>query len=113
MVNIVPLYKLESLILVGLNIDFIDSTVEDALVVEINIGEKEIKVQPWSIQKMLKFGYYYPIPSTDRVKVMEEITTALDKNKVIEIIDILLYPEKKAIESLIWLPERLRKTEDL
>jgi hypothetical protein len=108
MVNIVPLYRLGSLILVGLDIDFIDSTIEDGLVVEIYIGEKAIKVQPWSIQKMLKFGYYYPIPSTDRVKVMEEITFALNKNKIIEIIDILFYPSVQSVESLIWRPARLK-----
>lgn len=106
--NLIPLYRFESSILVGLDIDHADATVEDCLVVEIDISDKVIKNQPWSGQKKLKFGYYYAIPSADREKVIEEITKALDKNKIIEIIDILLYPTKESVESLIWLPERLR-----
>ena len=32
---------------------------------------------------------------------MEEITVALNKNKIIEMIDILLYPTKESVDSLI------------
>jgi len=106
--NIIPLYRFESSILVGLDIDFVEPTVEDGLVVEIDLKEKEIKHQPWSGQKKLKFGYYYTVEVSGREIVLEEILNALDKNKIIQIIDILLYPNKESIDSLIWLPERLR-----
>ncbi len=106
--NIIPLYRFESSVLVGLDIDYVAPTVEDGLVVEIDLEEKKIKHQPWSGQKKLKFGYYYTVEVSDREKVLEEILTALDKNKIIEIIDILLYPKKDSVDSLIWLPERLR-----
>jgi hypothetical protein len=56
----------------------------------------------------LKFGYYYTVEVSDREIVLKEILNALDKNKIIEIIDILLYPNKESVESLIWLPERIR-----
>lgn len=106
--NIIPLYRFESSILVGLDIDFAEPTVEDGLVVEIDLNEKQIKHQPWSGQKKLKFGYYYTVEVPDREKVLEEILNVLDKNKIIEIIDILLYPNKESVDSLIWLPERLK-----
>ena len=56
----------------------------------------------------MKFGYYYAIETKDREKVIEEITAALGKNKIIEILDILLYPNKESVDSLIWLPVRLK-----
>ncbi len=106
--NIIPLYRFESSILVGLDIDFAEPTVEDGLVVEIDLKEKAIKHQQWSGQKKLKFGYYYTVEVSDREIVLEEILDAVDKNKIIEIIDILLYPNKESVDSLIWLPERLK-----
>lgn len=106
--DITPLYRFESRVLVGIEIDYVEPTVEDGLVVEIDLKNKEIEHQPWSGQKKLKFGFYYAIETKDREKVMEEITASLGKNKIIEIIDILLYPNKESVDSLIWLPERLK-----
>ena len=40
--NIIPLYRFESSILVGLDIDYVEKMVEDGLVVEIYLKEKEI-----------------------------------------------------------------------
>lgn len=106
--NIIPLYRFESSILVGLDIDFSGTIVEDGIVVEIDLEQKSFVNQPWSGQKKLKFGYYNAIEISERDKVREEIYNSIDKNKIIEIIDILTYPGKKAIESFIWVPERLK-----
>ena len=38
---------------------------------------------------------------SDREIVLEEIINAFDKDKIIEIIDILLYPNKESFDSLI------------
>jgi hypothetical protein len=107
--NIIPLYKFNSRILVGLDIDFPTETVEDGLVVEINIQAKEIENQPWSGQKMLKFGSYDVVPVSERESLTDQITVELGKNLIIEIIDMLLYPSEASINSLIWIPERLIK----
>lgn len=54
--NIILLYRSNSLILGGLDIDYSTKQVEDGLVLKINIQEKKIENKPWSGQKMLKFG---------------------------------------------------------
>jgi hypothetical protein len=57
---------------------------------------------------MLKFGSYYVVPVSERESLTDQITDALGKNMIIEIIDLLLYPTEKSIKSLVWVPERLR-----
>jgi hypothetical protein len=106
--NIIPLYRVSSLILVGLDIDFPTETVEDSLVVKIDIKNKKIEYQPWSGQKMLKFGSYDVIPVSERKSLTDQINAALGKNMIIEIIDMLLHPNEESINSLVWIPERLR-----
>jgi hypothetical protein len=106
--NIIPLYRVNSLILVGLDIDFPTETVKDSLVVKIDIHAKVIEYQPWSGQKMLKFGSYDVVPVSERKSLTDQITVALGKNMIIEIIDMLLYPTEESIDSLVWIPERLR-----
>lgn len=106
--QIIPLYKANSLILVGLDIDFPTEKIEDILVVEIDIQFKKIENKPWSGQKMLKFGFYDTVLVSERKSLTDQITEALGKNMIIEIIDMLLYPTEKSINSLVWIPERLR-----
>jgi hypothetical protein len=106
--NIIPLYRTSSLILVGLDIDFPTETVQDGLVVKIDIQNKKIEYQPWSGQKMLKFGSYDAVPISEWKSLTDQITEALGKNMIIEIIDMLLYPTQESIDSLIWLPDRLK-----
>ena len=107
--NIIPLYKFSSHILVGLDIDFPTDKVTDSLVVEIDIQEKKIVNQPWSGQKKLKFGEYEVIKAFERTRYIDLITESLGKNMIIEIIDILLYPSDESINSLVWIPDRLKK----
>jgi hypothetical protein len=111
--NIIPLYRVNSLILVGLDIDYPTETVLDSLVVKINIRDKKIEYQPWSGQKMLKFGSYDVVPVSDRKFLTEQITDALGKNMIIEIIDMLLYPTEESVNSLVWIPKRLRNRNKL
>jgi hypothetical protein len=107
--EIIPLYKFSSHILVGLDIDFPMEKVTDCLVVEIDIQEKKIVNQPWSGQKKLKFGEYEVIKASERTRYIDLITESLGKNMIIEIIDILLYPSDESIDSLVWTPARLKK----
>lgn len=78
------------------------------LVVEVDTNDKIIKHEPWSGQKKLKFGFYYSIKPAECTGIMDEVTQALGKNLIIEIQDMLTYPSKESIESLIWVPERLQ-----
>lgn len=111
--NIIPLYRVSSLILVGLDIDLPTETVQDTLVVEINVSDRKITTQPWSGQKMLKFGSYDAVPVSERETLIDQITEGLGKNMIIEIIDMLLYPTQESINSLVWIPERLRNKNKL
>lgn len=111
--NIIPLYKADSLILVGLDIDLPTEKNEDILVVEINIQYKKIENKPWSGLKMLKFGSYDAVPVSERKTLTDQITEGLGKNMIIEIIDMLLYPTQESINSLVWIPERLRNKNKL
>jgi len=106
--NLIPLYKINNRFLLGLDIDYPEDKVTDGLVIEIDINEKRIVNPPWSGQKKLKFGYYDAIEESERSFYLDIISTTLGKNMIIEIIDNLLYPDKKAIESLVWTPDRLK-----
>lgn len=107
--ELVPLYKLGSVILLGLSEDFISEVVDDGLVLEIDLKEKRIINNPWSGQKKLKFGFYYPIPVEERTLQLDLIAQEFDKNVIREMIDLLLNPSQDAIDSLIWLPKRLKE----
>jgi len=106
--NLIPLYKVHNRFLIGLDIDYPVDKVIDGLVIEIDIHEKKIVNPPWSGQKKLKFGYYDAIEESDRSFYLDLISKTLGKNLIIEIIDNLLYPDKKSIESLVWTPDRLK-----
>lgn len=106
--KIIPLYKIDDRFLIGLDIDYPGKTVTDGLVIEVDIQDKKIVNPPWSGQKKLKFGCYDAIDESEREFYTDLISTALGKNLIIEIIDNLLYPDKIAIESLIWTPDRLK-----
>jgi len=106
--KLIPLFKLESTYLVGLDIDHPEKPPLDSLVVEVDLLDKIITCEPWSRQKKLKFGFFYWIEPTDRKEIMDKINNSLGKNMIIEIQDSLLYPTNKSIESLIWIPDRLK-----
>lgn len=107
--ELTPLYKYKSRLLIGFKDDYIQSNVNDGLVLEIDIEEKRIVNKPWSGQKKLKFGYYYPVQEEEKQELMITIQEAFDEFVIIEMIDLLFNPSEEAIESLIWLPERLKK----
>ncbi len=107
--KIIPLYRFENLFLVGLKTDFQDEKIHDGLVIEIDLKRRKIKNSPWSGQKMLKFGYYYPISKSEISSTYELIISEMGEEFIDEIERKLLFPSKEAIESLIWIPERLKK----
>lgn len=105
--KIIPLYKFDNRYLLGLDIDYPGKTVKDGLVIEVDIIKRKIVNPPWSGQKKLKFGNYDVIEESERGIHTELVKNALGKNLIIEILDNLLYPDKEAIESLVWKPDRL------
>lgn len=106
--NIIPLYTCGSLILVGLDTDFISTPVQDSLVVELDLKSHDI-MQPWSCQKKLKFsGYFETVIESERKKLVDQITDTFGNRLIDELIDMLLYPQKESVETLVWLPERLK-----
>jgi len=106
--KIVPLYRYENIFLVGLESDYQDEKISDGLVVEIDIKSKKIKAI-WSGQKMLKFGFYYSIDRNEREPFYDLIKCELGEERINEIEKMLLNPSQEAINSLIWVPERLKK----
>lgn len=105
--KIIPLYRYENLFLVGLESDYQDDVINDGLVAEIDIKRKRIKTI-WSGQKMLKFGNYFSIDKSERSSIYDLITNELGEEFINEIENMLLFPSKEAIDSLIWVPERLK-----
>jgi hypothetical protein len=109
--KIIPLYRYENIFLVGLESDSHDEKNLDGLVSKIDLKRKKIEYPAWSIQKMLKFGYYFPIPASERQSMYDLIINELGEDLVNQIEDKLLFPSQEAIDSLIWVPERLRNFE--
>ena len=106
--ELIPLYQINNRVLVGLKEDHIQKTVNDSLVIEINLKTKKIHNGPWSGQKKLKFGYYIPIGENERKVFFKKITEVFSQNQIMEMEDLLLNPTKESIDSLIWVPKRLR-----
>ena len=107
--EIIPLYRLSANVLVGLESDFAAGKVTDGLVVEIDIKNKVIKNSAWSLQKKLKFGYYETVGLTERKTLSEEIENTFDRTTILKITDLLLNPEDNSVDTLVWLPERLKR----
>jgi len=107
--KIKPVYRFESLILLGLDIDYVENKVLDGLVVELNLERKSLRHGPWSLQKKLKFGFYYPVEKSEEAELTELIYSVIPVDDINEFIELLLHPEDESVKSLIWLPERLRK----
>ena len=107
MKEIIPLYRRENDILIGLSEDYFEA-VEDGLVVMIDLKRKEIIGQPNSGQRIIKHGYWDAIEEVERQQVLEQVFESFGVLRVNEIIDLLLNPPKESIESLLWKPERLQ-----
>lgn len=76
--KLVPICSVGQTILVGLNGDnHDDPQVKDALVVRVSLETKDPD-DPWSIQKLLKFGYYETIPIQERNSWLRTIEQQLD-----------------------------------
>ena len=105
--NIKPLYKSDSKILVGLDDDFKEVCVIDGLVICIDLENKKIVHPPWSGQKILMKGDYRPIMTHQKNIYRQKIRKALKKRIIADIEKQLKHPPLEAVGSLIWKPERL------
>ena len=107
---IFPVYRFESLVLLGLDIDYSGNIkVKDGLVIELNLKDKTLVSPPWSGQKKLKFGFYDAVKESERIGLIKEIHSAFGKEKISSFTEMLLHPSEEAINSLIWIPDRLNK----
>ena len=106
--KIIPLYRYKDLFLIGLESDYQDEMINDGLVAEIDLRKKKMVNTPWSVQKMLKFGYYFSISKNERNSIYDLIKTELGEEVIDQIENMLLFHSQKAIDSLIWIPERLK-----
>jgi hypothetical protein len=109
--ELIPLYKLESRVLIGLKIDYPGDKITDGLVLEIDVKEKRIINDPWSGQKKLKFGYYDSVNESERSPLLDLIADRFELHSIREMIDLLMNPTEEAISSLIWIPDRLTKVD--
>ncbi len=105
--NIKPLYKSDSKILVGLEDDFQELCVLDGLVMSIDLQDKKIVHPPWSGQKILMEGDYTPIMIHQKNDYRQKIKKSLKKKMIANIEKQLKYPPEEAVYSLIWKPDRL------
>lgn len=105
--NIKPLYKSDSIILVGLEDDFQELCVLDGLVMSIDLQDKKIVHPPWSGQKILMEGDYTPIMIHQKNDFRQKIKKRLKKKMIADIEKQLKHPPEKAVDSLIWKPDRL------
>ena len=106
--SLIPLYQFEGIMLVGLEEDHIEKIVQDSLLVQIDIKNKSIHSRSWSGQKLLKFGYYHSIPNERRLKFLSEIKEEIGKDLILAAENLLINPSQESIDSLIWVPERLK-----
>ena len=75
--NIKPLYKSDSKILIGLEDDFQELSVLDGLVMSIDLHNKKIVHPPWSGQKILMEGDYTPIMTHQKDDYRQKIKKSL------------------------------------
>jgi hypothetical protein len=105
--NIKPLYRSDSKILVGLEDDFRELCVLDGIVMSIDLQDKKVIHPPWSGQKILKDGDYIPIMIHQKNDYRQKIKKSLKRKMIHDIEKQLQHPPEEAVNSLIWKPERL------
>jgi hypothetical protein len=107
--DIFPIYRFGSLVLIELDIDYSSNKVKDGLVIELNLKDKTLVSPPWSGQKKLKFGFYDAVKESERSELIKEIHSVFGEEKISAFIEMLLHPSDESIKSLIWIPDRLKK----
>lgn len=105
--NLKPLYRTDSRILIGLESDFTELCVLDGLVVEIDLEGKKVLGDPVSGLKKLKTGSYTPIRQSEKRDYSRLVERKLKKKLIRKIRETLEVPPKASIESLVWIPDRL------
>jgi hypothetical protein len=70
--ELIPLYRKYNDILIGLTEDY-PGVVGDGLAVMVNLERKEIIGQPYSGQRIIKFGYWEAIEEEERQLVLKQV----------------------------------------
>jgi hypothetical protein len=85
--ELIPLYQIESKVLIGLKEDYAQGKVDDGLVLELDLSEKRIVDNPLSGQRKLKFGYYYPVEQDEKQELLKKIEESFDELVLREMVD--------------------------
>ena len=107
--KLVPLYRTGPILIIGSRDDFGANPPKDGLVLKVNLAKGSLLAGPWSLQLFLKFGSYEPVSPeslTELLCEMSESFTSVDLTRFQAILD---NPDERAINSLVWIPERLRQ----
>lgn len=107
MMNLKPLYRNESRILLGLVDDFAELCVLDGLVVEVDVDSKRVLGDPYSGFRKLQSGSYTPIRQHEKKEYCRLVERKLRKKIIRSIEEKLERPPTEAISSLTWVPQRL------
>jgi agmatine deiminase len=111
--DLIPLYKSNGIILIGLKSDYSNPQNADGLVIKINMDDGSTDFKSCSSQKLLKFGFYEPIPEDQKKLVMAMIYRKFSDNVLSIVQNTLTYPDEESIASLIFVPERLKSNRPL
>ena len=84
-----PLFKSGTTLLIGLREDYSENQVDDGLVLEIDIETANIINTPWSGQKKLKFGgHYLAINADEEPELLQLISKKFSKEQINEMLDL-------------------------
>lgn len=105
--NLKPLYRTDSRILIGLESDFKELCVLDGLVIEVDLEGKKKLSGPESGLRKLKSGNYKPIRQHEKKEYVRVIERKLKRKLIKKIEEELISPAQDSIDTLSWIPDRL------
>jgi len=108
--KILPVYKLNDLILVILEDDYKGTTIDDTVCIQLFLKNAKY-LTPWSMAKHLKFGDgFYDVSSPEEItEIRRLICSKFDEIDISDIYFKLKSPSNDVISELVSIPERLKK----
>lgn len=108
--HLVPVYHMDTALLVCLDVDYnYSKTPNDALVIDVSINRQSYR-PPWGIQMVMKWdgGYWLTVEQDKRDYWLERIQNTYTEDQIAEMVRLLQDPSEESLRSLIWIPQRLR-----
>jgi len=105
--RIVPIYKSDNIILIALAEDIpLQGMIGDCLVMKVDIEHGRLEGEPWSGQKMLKFGIYDSLNENEKAGIKTRLKLLFDPIELNRLYTLLKNPPPKSIESMDYERER-------